>query len=79
MPSRDAQTLTIGSPFKFGFYAGIGFFFASALMTCISAILFMTIGLGTIIGFFTAAHQSQPIAPVQSSVYSQSAAADLGR
>jgi hypothetical protein len=57
MSSRD-QTLTIGSPFRFGFYAGIGFFFASALMSTLTFLLVTLIGLGSIIGFLTSAHQS---------------------
>jgi hypothetical protein len=41
------QTLTIGSPFKVGFYAGLGFFFASALMSVLAALL-ITMGFGAI-------------------------------
>jgi hypothetical protein len=49
MASRE-QTLTIGSPFKTGFYAGVGFFFASALMSILAALLIGLLGFGAIFG-----------------------------
>jgi len=51
MPPREQQTLTIASPFKFGFYAGIGFFVASAFMSCLGVLFVILIGFGSVIGF----------------------------
>jgi len=46
MGQADAGMLA--SPFKFGFFAGLGFFFASALMSVLSVVFVAAIGLGTI-------------------------------
>jgi hypothetical protein len=42
------QTVVFGSPFKFGFFAGMGFFFASLLMSGLGLLLVVLLGLGTI-------------------------------
>ena len=47
MASKN-QPAPFASPFKFGFFAGLGFFFASALMSVLTFILIALLGLGTI-------------------------------
>ena len=42
------QTLVVGSPFKFGFYAGLGFFVASLLMSVVTFVLIGVLGIGTL-------------------------------
>jgi hypothetical protein len=55
------QTLTLGSPFKFGFFAGLGFFFASILVTTLSAVVVVVLGIGTVGALLSAgAKKSEP-------------------
>jgi hypothetical protein len=42
------QTLVVGSPFKFGFFAGLGFCFASLLMSTVSIVIIGILGFGTL-------------------------------
>jgi hypothetical protein len=44
----QAESNVLASPFKFGFFAGLGFFFASALMSVLSVVFVAVIGIGTI-------------------------------
>jgi hypothetical protein len=53
------QTVVFGSPFKFGFFAGLGFFFASVLMSVISFVVIALLGLGTIGALISGAHTVQ--------------------
>ncbi len=48
-----------GSPFKFGFFAGIGFFFASLLMSILSFVFIALLGLGTIGTLLSGSHVVQ--------------------
>jgi hypothetical protein len=61
MGSRE-QSLTIGSPFKVGFYAGLGFFFASAVMSILAAFLIGLLGFGAIFGVGSALSHAQSAA-----------------
>lgn len=53
------QTVVFGSPFKFGFYAGLGFFFASLLMSILSFVFIALLGLGTIGALLSGSHAAQ--------------------
>jgi hypothetical protein len=55
------QTVVFGSPFKFGFFAGLGFFVASTLMTVVTFVLIGVLGFGTLgaIGAFLVHSQNQ--------------------
>jgi hypothetical protein len=46
MATKDHPAI-FASPFKFGFYAGVGFFVASALMSVLTIVLVAILGLGT--------------------------------
>jgi len=57
------QTVVFGSPFKFGFFAGLGFFFASVLMSVVSFVVIALLGLGTIGAIIGGAHAAQNSPP----------------
>jgi hypothetical protein len=64
------QTVVFGSPFKFGFFAGLGFFFASLLMSILSFVVIALLGLGTIGSLISGSHavqekQSNDVKPVR--------------
>jgi hypothetical protein len=49
MAARE-QSLVIASPFKTGFFVGLGFFFASIFLSLLGFIIVALLGLGTIAG-----------------------------
>jgi hypothetical protein len=53
------QTVVVSSPFKFGFFAGVGFFVASMMMTVVTFLLAALLGLGTIGAIISSAHAAQ--------------------
>jgi hypothetical protein len=57
------QTLIVGSPFKFGFFAGMGFFVASLLMSVITFVLIGVVGIGTLLGSLRVHPQNQQSLP----------------
>jgi hypothetical protein len=78
MASRE-QPLIIGSPFKTGFYAGPGFFFASILMTVLTVLSVVVMGFGTALSLGTAAHFMQNSSnPVNSAPIAQPSAYRAG-
>jgi UPF0716 family protein affecting phage T7 exclusion len=74
MASRE-PALVIGSPFKTGFYAGLGFFFASIMMSVFGFLLLAILGFSTVAGLLLhaanganstpAAHQSNYVVRTQ--------------
>jgi hypothetical protein len=48
MAKDGSGVMVLASPFKFGFFAGLGFFFASALMSVLSVVFVAAVGLGTL-------------------------------
>jgi hypothetical protein len=61
------QTLVVASPFKFGFFAGLGFFVASALMSVLTFVFIAVLGIGSIAATIGAMLANQH--PPQSSVH----------
>jgi hypothetical protein len=60
--SKD-QTLTLGSPFKFGFFAGLGFFFASILASIVTIAVVVAFGVGTVGALLSAGSKKSDPAP----------------
>jgi hypothetical protein len=46
--AAKGQTVIFVSPFKFGFFAGLGFFVASVVMSVLSCVLIALLGLGSL-------------------------------
>jgi len=78
MASRG-QSLVVASPFKTGFYAGLGFFFASILMSVIGVVFVVLLGFGTAVGVFLHLPKSAGPASAQPSGHHAVAAASDGQ
>ncbi|MDP9175910.1 MAG: hypothetical protein M3O30_18895 [Planctomycetota bacterium] len=78
--AKGEQSLVIGSPFKTGFYAGLGFFFASILISAIGMVFVVLLGFGTAASFLIHSNSSpKASSSAQPAAYHVSAQASDGQ
>lgn len=77
MAAQQPDSLVLASPFKFGFFAGLGFFFASALMSVMTVVLFGMVGIGTVLAAIAGTSHVQSTQQQTAAPDAQPASAEL--